>query len=815
MANDRVDSEFDMDPEYRDGEPPSPSLSQSRDLSETPATAPPDDAISSVLQGLVRRMDDMGRRMDQQIQQIWRTFQMPESRARTGRDSAREPEAIYPREPEAYRRRGQVYRGEPDEYRERSPVNQREPEEYDDRGSRERSPVYSRTQKEYRGRESINHRKPLVRPTAFDGKMPWEDYRVQFELVSDLNGWDDHTKVAQATSVTSGEEQGGLHELLKEIVAGQHSLFKQLADKNDGGKRTSKPQANSSMPSAGRTCWTCNKRGHFRRDCPVERERNVDRRTDMFHDTASRNGETRNRQGNGEPQNRQGNGETRNRQGNGEPQNWQGNGERPSSGVETRSEYQQQITSEVKIGAVNTEGQSVMFVAGNIEGTSVRFLLDTGANVTIINLTVYYEIPESCRPSLEEVKTRMVLADGSSVPFLGRSIFKLTIDGRLLEQEIWVASIDLEGILGMDFLRRHGCGIVPRDGQLELIFPVRKEKEVIEAHSDEVVPPRCCKVAQMAHGTNETPSCMERWVQQWSTEELHRAQADDPMIAPILKWLQEGNGRPAWAEIAPLSPSIKAYWAQWENLCLRDGVVYRRWESEDGDRVTFKLVLPGNMRREVMVHLHDSQTAGHLGVKKTIARVKERFYWCGSSRDLREWCQKCDLCASRRGPRRTPRAPMQSYSVGAPFERAREHLRLETQRHKRLYDHKLNVSKFKQGDPVWFFNPRRRKGYSPKLQRPWEGPYTIVKKINDVVYRIRRSPSSKCNVVHHDKLQPYKGRSHDDDDDESWRSQQGHDDDGNRRNRRGRDCDESRCLGEGPRRSTRGRRQPVHFAQFC
>ena len=64
-----------------------------------------------------------------------------------------------------------------------------------------------------------------------------------------------------------------------------------------------------------------------------------------------------------------------------------------------------------------------------------------------------------------------------------------------MEQEIWVASIDLEGILGMDFLKRLGCDVVPRDGQLELIFPVRKEKEVIEAHSDEVVSPRFCKVA--------------------------------------------------------------------------------------------------------------------------------------------------------------------------------------------------------------------------------------------------------------------------------------------------------------------------------
>ena len=142
-----------------------------------------------------------------------------------------------------------------------------------------------------------------------------------------------YTRVAQATSVSSGEEKGGLHELLKEHVAGQHSLFKQLADKDGGGKQPSKPRTNSSMPSAGRTCWTCNESGHFRRDCPVEWERNAERRTDRFHDIASRSSKT---------QNWQGNGETRNRQGNGEPQNWQGNSERPSLGVETWSEYQQQ-----------------------------------------------------------------------------------------------------------------------------------------------------------------------------------------------------------------------------------------------------------------------------------------------------------------------------------------------------------------------------------------------------------------------------------------------------------------------------------------
>ncbi|KAJ8957187.1 hypothetical protein NQ318_007749 [Aromia moschata] len=34
----------------------------------------------------------------------------------------------------------------------------------------------------------------------------------------------------------------------------------------------------------------------------------------------------------------------------------------------------------------------------------------------------------------------------------------------------------------------------------------------------------------------------------------------------------------------------------------------------------------------------------------------------------------------------------------------------------------------------------------------WEGPYTIIKKINDLVYRIQLSPRSKPKVVHLERL---------------------------------------------------------------
>ncbi|GFX76988.1 retrovirus-related Pol polyprotein from transposon 412 [Trichonephila clavipes] len=55
---------------------------------------------------------------------------------------------------------------------------------------------------------------------------------------------------------------------------------------------------------------------------------------------------------------------------------------------------------------------------------------------------------------------------------------------------------------------------------------------------------------------------------------------------------------------------------------------------------------------------------------------------------------------------------------------------------KTRYDTKATGHQFKEGDKVWFYNPTRRKGLSPKLQSHWDGPYTILKIINDVVIRI-------------------------------------------------------------------------------
>jgi hypothetical protein len=88
---------------------------------------------------------------------------------------------------------------------------------------------------------------------------------------------------------------------------------------------------------------------------------------------------------------------------------------------------------------------------------------------------------------------------------------------------------------------------------------------------------------------------------------------------------------------------------------------------------------------------------------------------------------------------------------------ARQHLKLASDRMKTRYDKLANSAGYHEGDRAWLYRPNRTKGKSPNLQSSWEGPYNVVTRINDVVYRIQKNPRSRMLVVHLDRLESYQG----------------------------------------------------------
>ncbi|KAJ8941098.1 hypothetical protein NQ318_019103 [Aromia moschata] len=104
------------------------------------------------------------------------------------------------------------------------------------------------------------------------------------------------------------------------------------------------------------------------------------------------------------------------------------------------------------------------------------------------------------------------------------------------------------------------------------------------------------------------------------SEEVLKDQENDPNLKPIVK--KEGQ-KPTWEEVSR------------------------------------------NRVPEVLEEIHNGSTGGHLGVTKTLGKVRDRFYWVNCTTYVKESCKKCVVCAASNGPQRHPKAPMRQYNVGS------------------------------------------------------------------------------------------------------------------------------------------------------
>ena len=90
---------------------------------------------------------------------------------------------------------------------------------------------------------------------------------------------------------------------------------------------------------------------------------------------------------------------------------------------------------------------------------------------------------------------------------------------------------------------------------------------------------------------------------------LREAQLADASLSWVLAAKSEGNERPLWSDISSFSADSKTFWSYWEQLSARNGVLYRKWESDDGGTIRWRLVVPLKYREKFIQDLH----GGKLG----------------------------------------------------------------------------------------------------------------------------------------------------------------------------------------------------------
>jgi transposase InsO family protein len=92
-------------------------------------------------------------------------------------------------------------------------------------------------------------------------------------------------------------------------------------------------------------------------------------------------------------------------------------------------------------------------------------------------------------------------------------------------------------------------------------------------------------------------------------------------------------------------------------------------KSDDYEIQPKKLVIPASMRTTIIKNFHDDGFSGHLGIYKTVGKIKMRFWWTKMHADISEYVKTCTTCATMKSGTGAHRAPLQPIKVDRVMQR--------------------------------------------------------------------------------------------------------------------------------------------------
>ena len=110
-----------------------------------------------------------------------------------------------------------------------------------------------------------------------------------------------------------------------------------------------------------------------------------------------------------------------------------------------------------------------------------------------------------------------------------------------------------------------------------------------------------------------------------SSESIKAILKQDPVLSQVVDWLKASE-RPVRRYVAGGGCKLLSHWSQWGRLFLKDGLVLRRKNEMIGQEIYQQICLPESLVPQVLFVLHNSPSAGHLGVSKTLEKVLRRLF---------------------------------------------------------------------------------------------------------------------------------------------------------------------------------------------
>ena len=131
--------------------------------------------------------------------------------------------------------------------------------------------------------------------------------------------------------------------------------------------------------------------------------------------------------------------------------------------------------------------------------------------------------------------------------------------------------------------------------------------------------------------------------------------------------LKKDRSKQKWDKVADQGNELNLLLAQWESPeDGTGGLLFRKLTGPESLK-RMQVVICRKIVDAVLEMMHDSITAGHMGVRTTLNCTRLRFYWYKQRESVVLWCRLCTRYAVRKsGDAKKSRAALRKSVTGKP-----------------------------------------------------------------------------------------------------------------------------------------------------
>ena len=129
-------------------------------------------------------------------------------------------------------------------------------------------------------------------------------------------------------------------------------------------------------------------------------------------------------------------------------------------------------------------------------------------------------------------------------------------------------------------------------------------------------------------------------------------------MGKLIDWVSK-DITPKQSEVSLCSPSVQYFYIKRQQLVYQNELLLYKWTDSHSEKFLF--VVPDSLKEEIMSLNHDLPLTGHMGIVKTVSRIRNSYIWYKMNEDIELFVRSCSVCNK-------PRASLGQYHGGSPLE---------------------------------------------------------------------------------------------------------------------------------------------------